>query len=211
MAEPDPHRSSRHARKRRLKRLLRYAPRRAVFHRYPFFGRFAAFARKRAYLWSFKPGHVRPALYLGAVLAFWPVMGLQLLLVFVGSIFTRSNLMIAGALQFISNPLTAAPLYFGTYHIGRFVLIRTGMRGGPAPSTAPSAEAITISITPDEVLPRSVDWTSSFGSTVMALFIGGTLCGLALAVVLDLLYTAIWKMEHRKVRESPAPHVDSDI
>ncbi len=196
MSEPDLERSRRHANTRRAKRLLRYAPRRAVFHRYPLIGRFAALARRRAYLWSFKPKHIRPALYAGSVLSLWPVMGIQLILAFITALMTRSNVMVVGALQFITNPFTAAPIYYGTYRVGKYVLMLTGFAGGAVPHTD-SAGEVTITITPGELLPHKFAWASAFGSTVMALFVGGTICGLVLAAILDVIYMTTWKFEHR--------------
>src|SRR3954462_5505511 len=89
--EPEFERQRRHAQTRRMKRVLRYAPRRAVFHRYPLIGRFAVAARRRAYLWSLKPRHVRPALYFGTILSLWPVMGIQLPLALLLALFVRCN------------------------------------------------------------------------------------------------------------------------
>jgi uncharacterized protein (DUF2062 family) len=197
MSEPEFQRSKRHAQTRRVKRILRYAPRRAVFHRYPIVGRFAAFARRRAHLWSFKPTHVRPAIYFGLVLSLWPVMGVQLPLALLISLFTRCNLMVAGGLQFITNPFTAAPIYYGTYLVGRYILSLTGFGGGATTVAGRARENVTIAIAPQHSLPGQIDWSSAFGSTVTALFVGGTVCGLLLAAVLDLIYTAGWRFEHR--------------
>lgn len=116
-----------HTRIRRVKRLLRFAPRRAVFHTYPLIGRFAAFARRRAYLWSFKTAHVRPAFYAGSILSFLPVMGVQLPLALILALVLRSNFMVMGGLQFITNPFTAAPIYYATYKLGEHVISATGI------------------------------------------------------------------------------------
>lgn len=208
MQEPDFERARRHAQTRRTKRMLRYAPRRAVFHRYPMIGRFAALARRRAHLWSFKPKHVRPALYFGTILSLWPVMGIQLPLALLVSLFVRCNLMVTGGLQFITNPFTAAPIYYGTYRVGKFALALTKGGGGNAVPVAPTAETVSIAITANESLPAQLEWGSAFGSTVMALFVGGTICGLALACVLDLFYSLGWRMEHpmRRRQSSTRPN-----
>lgn len=181
---PDPPAGNeKHARIRRLKRLLRFMPRRAVFHRYPLVGRFAGAARRRAYLWSFKPEHIRPAIYLGAVVAFWPVMGLQIAIVFALSLLLRANLMVAGALQFLTNPLTAAPVYFVTYHVGREVLALFGRQPPEEPSADSTDEVFTNTLETQAALSHGIT------DTVAALFLGGTVCGLALAVLLDLFYS----------------------
>lgn len=197
MSRHDPHRVARHAQTRRLKKLLRFTPRRAVFHRYPIVGRFAASARRRAYLWSFKPAHVRPAIYIGTVLSLWPTLGIQLILALALSLFARANFMVTGGLQFITNPLTAAPIYYLTYRVGRFVMQTFGLRESEAPDAAPALEEpVTIDLSPSEALPARLDWAAGFGSSVIALFIGGTLCGLLLAVVLDFLYTMGFRLGH---------------
>ena len=115
-----------HARIRFTKRLLRFVPRRALFHKYPIVGRFAAEARKRAFLWSFKSAYVRPALYVGSILALQPVMGVQIPVAFLCAVLLRLNFMVLGGLQFISNPFTAAPLYYGTYQLGLTVINASG-------------------------------------------------------------------------------------
>ena len=46
-------------RRRRIRRWLKPLPRRASIHRYPILNRFADFARRRPYLWSFKDAPLR--------------------------------------------------------------------------------------------------------------------------------------------------------
>lgn len=202
MSLSESQRAAHHASQRRMKRFLRYAPRRAVFHRYPLVGRFAALARRRAYLWSFKRNHVRPAFYVGSVLALWPLTGIQLVLAFAACLLMRSNVMITGALQFITNPFTVAPIYYGTYLVGKYVLSVTGLTGESAPVTeAPGmGETVTLSLSSTGALPRQFEWASSFGSTVMALFVGGTLCGLILALALDFAYMMTSRRAHKHHR-----------
>lgn len=106
------------ARRRRLRRLMRPLPRRSNLSRYPILKYFAGPARRLPFLWSYRPEHVRPALYVGSILTLMPLIGLQLFLVFLACVLLRGNLPVAAALQFISNPLTAAPLYGLTYAVG---------------------------------------------------------------------------------------------
>jgi uncharacterized protein (DUF2062 family) len=175
-----------------------------MLHRYPFIGRFAAGARRRAYLWSFKPSHVRPAIYIGSILCFWPALGVQLVLAFALALILRANFMVMGALQFVTNPLTAAPVYYVTYRIGRYIMTSTGLVPEKASPTLVQ-DSVLIEIAPTESLPAQLDWASGFGSTVIALFIGGTLCGLLLGLVLDFLYTTGFKLGHPTKRHPPAP------
>ena len=51
-----------------------------------------------------------------------------------------------------------------------------------------AVKSITIDLSPLQPLPPELHWTASFGSTVMALIVGGTICGVVLGAVLDLLY-----------------------
>lgn len=114
----DPERHERFSRIRRLKRVLRFMPRKATVHRYPVLKWFAASARKRAYLWSFRVSEAVPAFYMGWVLTLLPLYGLQILLAFVFSLLLRANLMIMVGLQMVSNPLTVAPLWYLNFLIG---------------------------------------------------------------------------------------------
>lgn len=212
--DPEKH----HAKVRRAKRFLRFMPRRAVFHRYPFVGRFAAAARRRAYLWSFKSQHVRPALYAGSVLSLLPVMGVQLPLAFLLSLLLRGNFMIMGGLQFITNPFTAAPIYYATHQLGRAVIDATGF------GRSLDDRAITDSVNDDATFdaahpelhpepPRLEPakpegkvrrWTRRAGTAINALVIGGTISGLALGFVLDLAWRfGVSRTQRHKVHRPP--------
>lgn len=124
MSEPlnqeDPE-NERHARIRRVKWLLRYLPRKATLHRYPFLKFFAESARKRAYLWSFRMPEVTPALYAGFILTFIPLYGIQIPCALALALLFRANLMILVGLQLISNPLTIGPIYYVAFKIGQFI------------------------------------------------------------------------------------------
>ena len=206
----------RFARIRRAKFWLRFMPRRARFHTYPFVGRFAAFARKRNYLWSFRYGQIRPSLYLGSILTLIPIPG-QLPIAFTLCLFSRANFMLMGGLQFVSNPATSIPLAIGTYKLGSFVLNITGISTrDDAPVSADDAD-FSAAIPPPAAAPAHVDgdkktwtdrayaifgeqlpprgqamtvgnWVSLLGHLFGALLIGGVLAGLALGAILDLLW-----------------------
>ncbi|MCX6936728.1 MAG: DUF2062 domain-containing protein [Verrucomicrobia bacterium] len=136
-ADEHHHRRLHFARIRRAKFWLKFMPRRARFHTYPVVGRFAAFARKRNYLWSFNYINIRPALYLGSVLTLIPIPG-QIPLGFLLCLLFRSNFMVMGALQFVSNPATGPFFLYGTYKLGAITLDLTSLSSHPEPAPAPA-------------------------------------------------------------------------
>jgi uncharacterized protein (DUF2062 family) len=172
----------RHRRIRRAKQWLRFMPRRAVFHRYPFVGRFAAFARREAYLWSFRRGPVRRTFYAGSLLAFLPVMGIQLPLALVLAILIRGNLMVLGTLQLITNPFTAIPVYGATFVLGRRLLRIFGfpMQGARLPEGWTDMGL-------GEIFGH-MDMGTAIGQGVICLLVGGLAAGLCLGAMLDGVY-----------------------
>lgn len=64
---------------------------------------------------------VSGAFFLGIFVGFLPILG-QIPLAALGSIAMRVNMPIAIALVWISNPVTAAPIFYGAYELGRFIL-----------------------------------------------------------------------------------------
>lgn len=157
-------------------------PRRAVFHRYPLVGRWAAFARREQYLWSFRRGPIRRALYAGSILSLLPLMGVQLPVGLVLSIVTRSNFMVLGALQLITNPFTALPIYGATFVLGRRLLRLIGhpMRGATLPQGWADMNLYEI--------VAEMDMGTAIGQGVICLMVGGFASGVALALLLDIAY-----------------------
>lgn len=142
-------------RKRRLRRVLKRLPRRANLARYPVLKRFAQYARKAPFLWSFRQPHVISSLYVGSVLAFLPLYGIQALLAFAAALMVRGNLTVMVALQFITNPLTAAPIYAFTRWVGVKIMGLLGV---------------------GDTMHVALQWTH-------ALFIGGVVVGLGFALL----------------------------
>lgn len=147
-------------RRRRLRRLLRPLPRRANLARYPVLKWFAEHARRAAFLWSFKRANVIPSLYVGSVLAFLPVYGLQILIGFGLALGLRGNLTVMVALQMITNPLTIVPVYGVTAWVGLQAMALAGV---------------------------GADWPDALRYT-NALFVGGVIVGLAFALLADLTW-----------------------
>jgi uncharacterized protein (DUF2062 family) len=191
-------RHARFARIRRTKWLLRFTPRRASLHRYPLIGRFADFARKRSYLWSFRGDNVRPAIYAGSITALLPIMGVQLPVAFILAVLLRANVMVLGGLQFVTNPFTAWFVYPATYQLGKAVIHASGFGSSVdvtegQPDAAPPATAVEPESTEDDNSPHplshpALKWTRRFGTAINALVLGGVLAGGAMGFVLDLLW-----------------------
>ncbi|MFA6962567.1 MAG: DUF2062 domain-containing protein [Opitutaceae bacterium] len=192
------HRKERFARIRRVKNFLRFMPRRARLHKYPLVGRFAAVARKRSYLWSFKTAHVRPALYAGSILSLLPFLGVQLPAAFVLALLLRGNFMLLGGLQFITNPVTAVPIYYGTYQLGKAIINVSGFGSSIEVVSSPELDFQTgedslpdvLATPPDSPAkpPHDLRWTRGLGNRINALLLGGVISGLALGAMLDLLW-----------------------
>lgn len=104
------------------KRFLRYVPRRTTVHKYPGLKWAKDTARQRMYLWSFRYREVAPALYVGTIISFMPIIGVQIPLALIFALLLRANLPIFVALQFITNWLTVVPIYYICYEIGRWSL-----------------------------------------------------------------------------------------
>ncbi|MCU0791348.1 MAG: DUF2062 domain-containing protein [Opitutaceae bacterium] len=220
------------ARIRRLKSFLRYMPRRARFHTYPVVGRFAAFARARSYLWSFRYEQLRSAFYAGSILSFMPAVGVQLPVAFVLCLLLRTNFMIAGGLQFITNPVTMGPIYYGTYKLGSLVLHHSGW--GPAeavpPAPVPSLQdSASIPHPPAAVSPEPGqeligNWLGDLASQFNVdnltylfngLVIGGLIVGATFGALLDLIWrklimpAARHHAARKPVTANITPHDDS--
>ena len=186
---------------RRLKKILRPLPRRATIHRYPVLKYFAQSARKRPYLWSLKRRRIIRAIYLGCILSLLPLYGLQVILAFVASLLLRCNLMIAVALQFITNPVTAIPLYLLTYKIGDSFLypLKKGNISISDDELHPDVD-LTLMESLGKFWQSTKDVFNSFLSgnysdqvlktiyVASSLFIGGIVLGLIIALILSTIY-----------------------
>jgi hypothetical protein len=174
------HRHAYRLRLKRIRRLLRPLPRRANVRRYPVIRWFADAAQKRPWLWSFKPAHVTPALYAGAVVCLLPMPG-QLLVGFIAAMLLRANLPVIAALCFVSNPFTMVPFFSACYLTGHWVMA-TLMPGDPPHRLAEGIEALT-----------GGDFSGA-GDILIAAFIGAFIVGIAGGAVLHLTWRfAAWE------------------
>ena len=187
----------RFARIRRTKFWLRFMPRRARFHKYPVVGRFAAFARKRSYLWSFRYSELRPAFYAGSILSLMPALGVQLPIAFALSLFLRTNFMVMGGLQFITTPVTAVPIYYGTFKLGERALHLTGWGPMESVEAVPAPEALDTAHAGPDVPPPGGNWlghlaqrfrVNNLTHLLNCLILGGLIAGVISGAILDLLW-----------------------
>jgi uncharacterized protein (DUF2062 family) len=91
------------------------------------------------FLWAYKGGPMTRALYVGSVVSLLPLYGVQIFVGALAAIAFRCNLPMVAALSLITNPLTSAPIYYGTYKLGRWLLEPAGVEGlSTAASLAPA-------------------------------------------------------------------------
>ena len=107
--------------------------------------------------------HVRRAYYVGWVITLMPLFGAQIVVATGLAILFKANVTVSAALQFVSNPLSAAPILFLTHQTGKAVLSLFGI-GLPGPLTGITAN----------------------------LFVGGAACGLACGLLTDIVHLA-WR------------------
>jgi uncharacterized protein (DUF2062 family) len=72
-------------------------------------------------LWHMSRRSVAGAFAVGLFFAWWPVP-LQMLLAAGGAIMLRTNLPISVALVWITNPVTMAPMFYGAYVVGTWIV-----------------------------------------------------------------------------------------
>ncbi len=166
----------------RVKRILRWLPRRATMHRYPVLKWFAKSARQRPYLWSFRSSSVVPALYAGCILSLLPLYGVQLALSVMLAFLLRANLPVLVGLQAITNPFSAVPIYYAAYQIGRIFLKLFGI--SPPHLNLQEISAVYRSM-------ATGDWSHSFTFLAMVwglMAIGGAMMGIFIASISSAVY-----------------------
>ncbi|MFO7820702.1 MAG: DUF2062 domain-containing protein [Lentisphaeria bacterium] len=77
------------------------------------------------HIWTVNTKTLAGGLALGLFIAFTPTIPFQMLLCVTGALILRVNLPIALAACWITNPLTALPIYIQSYRVGRFLLHET--------------------------------------------------------------------------------------
>lgn len=172
----------RHERIARVKRVLRWMPRRTNVHRYPVLKWFAAAARKRSYLWCFRVKNAVPALYAGCILALLPLYGIQLPLAVGLAFLFRANLPILTTAIFITNPVTILPAYYACFQIGRVLLHISGME-------TPQLSMAEMKLLIDAL--RNGNWAMNLHYLTTVWWItalGGIILGTSLATIASGIY-----------------------
>jgi len=76
----------------------------------------------RKEFWSFKGEALAKGLAVGLFVAFTPTIGIQMVLVCILILFIPGNLPIALATCWLTNPVTAVPVYTVEWHVGKWIL-----------------------------------------------------------------------------------------
>ena len=163
---------------RRLKKWMRPLPRRSDVHRYPVLKWFSGMARRRSFLWSFRSREMVIALFLGLIVAFMPLVGIQMLIVFFIALWFRANLPVIIALQWVSNPFTMGPIYYADYKIGMAMM-----------------ELFRIAPEPNPLLQPDYDWAhfelrdlGALLDTFPPMMLGGLALGSFIGLVVAVSY-----------------------
>ena len=163
---------------RRLKKWMRPLPRRSNVHRYPVLKWFSGMARSRAFLWSFRSREMVTALFLGLIVAFMPLVGIQMLIVFFIALWFRANLPVIVAVQWVSNPFTMGPIYYADYQIGLAMM-----------------ELFSIAPEPNPLLQPDYDWAhfelrdlGALLDTFPPMMLGGLALGSFIGLVVSVAY-----------------------
>jgi len=80
-------------------------------------------------LWSYDQRSVAGGLALGLFIAFTPTIPFHMLLCAIGAILLGVNLSVSQAAIWITNPLTAIPIYLAAIRVGRFLCEHAGIGG----------------------------------------------------------------------------------
>ena len=143
-------------------------------------------------------GPLLRAIYFGSVLALLPLMGIQLPLSLLLCLLVRANLPVCAALQFITNPLTAVPVYGLTYLVGHWIMYH--LSGSPGAYDPAAALALV----------QSGELLSAAGDVLGSLVLGGVVVGLAVGLVADLGWrllaweARVFRDRYQRLRERAA-------
>lgn len=147
-------------------------------------------------LWQMNRNSLGRAVYVGVLAAFFPLPG-QMLLAVIGSVLVRANVPMAIALTWITNPLTAIPVFWLAYCLGAFLLGEPilGIRDIGVILTD-----LTLWLTADGINPFAQHQVFSW----QAFLLGLALSAIMTSLLLGLAFRAFWN--YRTVKDWRARH-----
>lgn len=80
------------------------------------------------HIWAHDMSSVAGGLSLGIFIAFTPTIPLQMLLCVIASLYLRVNLPISLTACWITNPVTAVPIYWAAHRLGEYLLEHSGLK-----------------------------------------------------------------------------------
>ncbi|MFB6349072.1 DUF2062 domain-containing protein [Moraxella sp. ZJ142] len=147
-------------------------------------------------LWQMNRGSLNRAVYVGVLAAFFPLPG-QMPLAIIGSLIFRANIPMAVALTWITNPLTAIPVFWLAYSLGAALLGEPilGIR-----AIGMILTDLTLWMTADGANP--LDHHKIFSWQAMVL--GLVLSAIITSVVLGMAFRLFW--HYRTIKDWQARH-----
>ena len=141
-----------------------------------------------------------PALYLGSVLNFLPLIGVRTPLVLCLALLFRCNLPVTIGLQFVTNPLTAGPFYYADYKLGVWILSQLGVSWDFVP---------LMELLEEFSLSDLSGYTVPFLRSYTATCLGGLALGGLLGVVLHGVYLLIARQTRKLQSARPSAFISS--
>jgi len=131
------------------------------------------------------PHRIAWGVFIGAIIAFTPTLGLQIVLYIPIAALLRANKLSGIPILFISNPLTAVPLYYTTWKVGAAVLQPEHEVTRATIQQWLTDAGRTLKTEGAGGLLEADFWSSAgrlLASTGVELWVGGLLCGIVVAV-----------------------------
>jgi len=152
------------------------------------------------------PHRIAWGVFLGFVIAFTPTIGFQIALYLAIATLLRANKVSGVPFLFISNPVTAVPLYWFTWKVGEVLLRSDASAAGPPRRE----ELLALAVGRDGAAPSLLDSiaTTQFweqvGHTLLRLggelWIGGVVIGLVTGV--PAYFATIWAVRAYRARRA---------
>lgn len=147
-------------------------------------------------LWHMNRASLVRAIYVGVMCAFFPLPG-QMPLALIGAVLFRANIPMSVALTWLTNPVTALPVYWAAYWVGAVLL------GEPAIGLRTVGIVLTdatLWLLHDGVNPFSIHQVFSLKVFALGLLVTGAVTSLVLGLIFSLFWryriSKDWKKRH---------------